>query len=121
MSQSLPMGERVGEEVSPECFESVMTTADLERLRSLCFILGEFGLTLASRDDRIHVLSAGSIRVYEEAMKAGLHFPLHPFVKRVMRRFSLSLAQVALNSWCYIVGFVCLCRMISVQPTMGLF
>ena len=86
------MGERVGKEVGPECFESVMTLANLERLRSLCFIPGEFGLTLASIEDRIHVPTTGSIGVYEEAMKVGLHFPLHPFIKRVMGRFSLSLA-----------------------------
>ena len=86
------MVERVGEEVGPEFFESVMTIVDLERLRSLCFILDEFGLTLASTDDRIHVPSVGSVGVYEEAMKAGLRFPLHPFVKRVMGRFFLSLA-----------------------------
>ena len=88
----LSMGERVGEEASPKSFESAMTTTDLERLQSLYFILGEFGLTLASTDDRIHVPSIGSIEVYEEAIKAGLCFFLHPFVKRVMDRFSLSLA-----------------------------
>ena len=92
MSHSLPIGKRVGEEVNPESFETVMTIVDLERLRSLCFIPGEFGLTLASSDDRIHVLPVGSVRVYEEAVKAGLRFLLHPIVKRIMERFSLSLA-----------------------------
>ena len=86
------MGKRVGEQVGPESFESMMTIADLERLRSLCFIPGEFGLTLVSTDDRIHVPPMGSIGVYEEAMKAGLRFLLHPFVKRVLEIFSLSLA-----------------------------
>ena len=86
------MRERVGEEVSPESFMLVMTIADLEKLRSLYFIPGEFGLTLASSDDRIHVPPEGCIGVYEEAMKVGLCFPLHPFIKRVMGRFSLSLA-----------------------------
>ena len=92
------MGERVGEEVSPESFRSVMTIIDLEKLQILCFISDEFGLTLASSDDRIHVSLVGSVGVYEEAVKASLHFPLHLFVKRVMERFSLSLAQVASNS-----------------------
>ena len=69
------MGERVGEEVDLESFGSVMTIVDLERLRSLCFILGEFRLTLASSDDRIHVSPMGSVGVYEEAAKAGLIDP----------------------------------------------
>ena len=111
----------MGEEVGPESFESVMTLADLEKLRSLCFIQEEFGLTLASTNDRICFPPASSVRVYEEAMKAGLRFPLHPFIKRVLGRFSLCLAQIVPNSWCYIVGFVCLCGLIDIQPTMGLF
>ena len=98
MSQSLSMGERVGEEVGPKSFRSVMTVTDLETLRSFCFILGEFRLILASSDDRIHVPPVDCVRVYEEAMKAGLCFLLHPFVKRVMERFSLSLVQVVPNS-----------------------
>ena len=98
MSQSLSMEERVGVEVGPESFRSVMTVADLKTLRSFCFILGEFQLILTSSKDRIHVPPAGCVWVYEEAVKAGLRFPLHPFMKRVMERFSLSLAQVAPNS-----------------------
>ena len=86
------------EEVGPESFESVMTLADLEGLRSLYFIPEEFGLTLASINDRICFSSVGSVRVYEEAMKASLHFLLHPFIKRVLERFCLCLAQIAPNS-----------------------
>ena len=95
----------MGEEVGPKSFESIMTLADLEGLRSLYFISREFGLTLASTNDKIYFSTMGSIRVYEEAMKAGLRFPLHPFIKRVLERFSLCLAQIAPSSWCYIVGF----------------
>ena len=111
----------MGEEVSPGSFESVMTLADLEGLRSLYFIPKKFGLTLASTNDRICFPLAGSVGVYEEAMKAGLRFLLHPFIKRVLGRFSLCLAQIAPNSWCYIVGFVCLCGLIGIWPTMDLF
>ena len=82
----------MGEEVGPESFELVMTLADLEGLSSIYFISGEFGLTLASTDDRICFSPVGSVGVYKEAMKAGLHFPLHPFIKRVLGRFCLCLA-----------------------------
>ena len=69
-----------------------MTVVDLETLRSFCFIPDEFRLILASSEDRIHVPSMGCIGVYEEGVKVGLCFFLHLFVKRVMERFSLSLA-----------------------------
>ena len=82
----------MGEEVDPESFESVMTLADLEGLRSLYFIPGEFGLTIVSTNDRICFPPTGSVGVYEEALKAGLCFLLHPFIKRVLERFSLGLA-----------------------------
>ena len=111
----------MGEEVGPESLEATMTLVDLDGLRSLYYIPGEFGLTLASSSDRVCFPPAGSIRVYEEALKASLHFLLHPFIKRVLERFSLGLAQIAPNSWRYIVRFICLCNLIGVRPTMGLF
>ena len=111
----------MGEEVGLESFESAMTLANLEGLRSLCFIPREFGLTLASTNDRIYFSPMGSVGVYEEAMKASLRFLLHPFIKKVLGRFCLCLAQIAPNSWRYIVGFVCLCGLIGIQPTIGLF
>ena len=92
MSQSSSVGKRVERETSPESFRSIMTAADLETLQDFYFILGEFWLVLTTSGKRVHVSPVGYIRVYEEAVKAGLHFFLHPFVKRVMERFFLSLA-----------------------------
>ena len=63
-------------EISPESFGSIMTTTDLGAIRSSCFIPGGLG-------------------VYEEAMKVGLRFPLHPFVVMLLDRYALSLAQIA--------------------------
>ena len=111
----------MGEEVGPESLESIMTLADLEGLRSLYYIPGEFGLILASSSDRVCFPPTSSIGVYEEALKTGLRFLLHLFIKRVLERFSLGLAQIVPNSWCHIVGFICLCNLIDVRPTMGLF
>ena len=88
----------MGEEVDPESLESAMTLADLEGLRSLYYIPGESGLTLASSSDRVCFPLMGSVGVYEETLKAGLRFLLHPFIKRVLERFSLGLAQIVPNS-----------------------
>ena len=78
-------------------------------------------MVLAASEERVHVLSMGCVGVYEEAMMANLRFLLHPFMKRVIDRFFLSLAQVASNSWHYIIGFVCLCNMLDRRPTLGMF
>ena len=111
----------MGEEVGPESLESAMTLANLEGLRGLYYIPEEFGLILVSSSDRVCFSPTGNIEVYEKPLKAGLHFPLHPFIKRILERFSLGLAQIARNSWRHIVGFIYLCNLIGVRPTMGLF
>ena len=91
MSQSSSTRERVGGEIGPESFRSVMIAADLKTVQGFCFILDKFRLILSMPEGRVHVPPMGCIRVYEEAMKAGLHFSLHPFIKRIMESFSLHL------------------------------
>ena len=91
MSQSSSIGERVGRETGPESFRSVMIVADLETLQSSYFILGEFRLVLTTSEES-SCAPVGYVGVYEEVVKASLRFLLHQFVKRVMERFSLSLA-----------------------------
>ena len=98
MSQSSSARERVGGEIGPKSFRSVMTAADLETVRGFCFIPSEFRLVLPTPEGRVHVPPMGCVGVYEEVVKAGLRFSLHLFMKRVIDRFFLSLAQVALNS-----------------------
>ena len=69
-----------------------MTVADLDSLWGSCFILDEFRMVLAGPRERVHDLPTGSVGVYEEALKAGLYFSLHPFVKILIGRFALTLA-----------------------------
>ena len=121
MSQSSSAGKRASIGVGLESFRLVMTVVNLGVLQGSCFILAEFRMVFAASEERVHASPVGCVEVYEEAMMADLRFSLHPFVKRVTDRFSLSLAQVALNYWHYIVGFVCLCNMLDHRPTLGLF
>ena len=83
---------------SPESLRLILAMVDHDALRGSCFILGEFQMILEGPQGRVHAPLAGSIGVYEEALKAGLCFTLHPFVGRIMERFELSLAQVTPNS-----------------------
>ena len=107
MSQGSSAEENVfGTEIGSEYLRSVLTVADLDALRGSCFILGEFQMVLTGPQGRVHAPPVGSIGVYEEALKVGLHFFLHPFVGRLLERFDLSLAQVTPNSRRYIIGFL---------------
>ena len=78
-------------------------------------------MIFAGPQERVHAPLVGSIGVYEEALKADLRFPFHPFVERVLERFELGLSQVTPNSWCYIIGFLSLCYLLGRRPIIGLF
>ena len=122
MFQGSSAGENVSStEIGPESFRSVMTVADLDTLGGSCFIPGEFHMVLARPQERVHNLPIGGLGIYEEALKAGLCFFLHPFVVKLIDRFALSLAQIASNSWCYIIGFLSLCNLHGQRPTLSLF
>ena len=69
-----------------------MTVEDLDTLWGSCFIPGEFQMILASPQERVHNPPAGGLGIYEAALKASLHFLLHPFVVKLIDRFALSLA-----------------------------
>ena len=98
MSQSSSAGERVSMAIGLQSFRSIVTAVDLKVLWGFCFISAKFHMVLTTSEERIHVPPVDCIGVYEEAMMAGLRFSLHLFMKRVIDRFFLSLAQVALNS-----------------------
>ena len=122
MSPGSPIEEDVPcTEVDPKSFRLALTIADLDTLRGFCFIPGEFHTVLARPQERVHNPPVGGLGIYEEALKAGLRFPLPPFVVKLVDRFALSLAQIAPNSWRYIVGFLSLCSLHGRRPTISLF
>ena len=43
---------------------------------------------------------------FEEAFENGLHFPLHPFIKNVLRHFNVCPSQPSLNFWGVLVGLL---------------
>ena len=122
MSSDSPIEEDVPcIQIGPKSFGSVLTIAYLDALRGSCFIPSEFQMVLEGPQERVHNPPAGGVGVYEEALKVGLHFSLHPFVGKVLDRFALGMAQVASNSWCYIIGFLSLCSLHGRRPTVSLF
>ena len=98
-----------------------MTAMDLGMTQSSYFIPSEFRVKLARPRERIHNHPTNGMGVYEEAMKAGLCFPLHPFVVKLLDRYALSLVQIVSNSWRYIIGFLSLCYLHGRRLTVSLF
>ena len=108
-------------ESGPEGFESVLTRDDLRMLQRFYFILVEFEIKLADPGERVDCPPSGYLGVYKEALKVGLQFPLHLFVVRLLNVFLLSSAQIAPNSWCFVIEFLSLCFLQGVEPTISLF
>ena len=63
----------------------------------------------------------GRFCLYQEAFRAGLRLPLPPFVVVLFRFLDISLASVAPNSFRFLIGFLSLCHIVEVQPSLPLF
>ena len=119
MVRSRVHGEPVGS--SSKDFELVLTQDDLKMLQRFYFISTDFKIKLSGPRGRVDCPLAGCLGVYEEALKFDLRFSLHPFVVKLLDRYALCLAQIASNSWHYIIGFMRLCSMHERRLTVNLF
>ena len=81
-------------EIDPKSFRSIMIAMDLGTIQISCFITSEFCIKLVRPQERVHNPPIDGLRIYEEAMKAGLHLPLNPFMVKLLDRYVLSLAQI---------------------------
>ena len=63
----------------------------------------------------------GCFGCYVAAIKAGLRFPLHPAVQRILDGYDLGLWQLAPNSWVNVLGYVAGCEMYGVEPSFEAF
>ena len=92
--QCLPL-----EENNPNQYKSVLTAKDLRTIHGYYFILSEFDIELAHPDDRVHCPLPSQLGIYEDSLKVGLRFPLHPFVVKLMIEYNFCPSQIASNSW----------------------
>lgn len=58
---------------------------------------------------------------YEDQLKGGLRFPLHPFLLRVLNYYKVPIAQVVPNGIRIIIRFLLTCLEQDVTPTLELF
>lgn len=105
----------------PDTIPSILTPNDLALIRFQFGIPPEYDLELPSPTDRASSPPAGRFCLYWEALRAGLRLPLPPFVVALFRFLHISLASVAPNSFRFLVGFLCLCELAEVRPTISLF
>ena len=81
----------------------------------------EYDLELPGPSDRTSTPPSGRFCLYQEAFRVGLRLPLPSFVVALFRFLDISLASVAPNSFRFLIGFLSLCHVVKVQPSLSLF
>ena len=59
--------------------------------------------------------------VYVDALKARLRFPLHYFIVDFFNSSNLTITQLPPNFWAILSAFVILCRLLEIEPFVGVF
>lgn len=124
MSESSPRkigGEPCFGEVEIGKIGSTIKGARLEELRHEFHIPAAFGLRIPLKDEQVNSVQNGEICVFEEYLKAGLRFPIHPFIEEVFEAFGLLPCRLTPNSFRHLIGFLVVCREKKIQPSLNLF
>ncbi|XP_077226170.1 uncharacterized protein LOC143859334 [Tasmannia lanceolata] len=93
----------------------------LQTVRDKYCIPSRYILRAAVEGDRASNDSA-DLCLYEEALRAGLRLPFHPFFADVLNYYGLAVTQVVPNSWRTLVGFLYLLEVrLRRNPTVPVF
>lgn len=78
-------------------------------------------MSLPGDTDRANHSSPGRITVYEDFLQSGLRFPLPTLLLDLLKHYQLSLSQLIPNSIRMLIGFLILCRIHTITPSVNLF
>ncbi|KAM3194944.1 hypothetical protein ACQJBY_071164 [Aegilops geniculata] len=63
----------------------------------------------------------GAICVYAQALEAGMRVPLDGFLREALAHFGVAPAQLTPNGWRMMAGFLALCHLTGVPPSLAVF
>ena len=105
----------------PGAIPCSLTSEELLLIRVQYGVPPEYDLELPSPSDRASTPPSGRFCLYQEAFRAGLRLPLPSFVVALFHFLDISLTSVAPNSFRFLIGFLSLCHVVEVQPSLSLF
>uniref|UniRef100_A0A2N9IJQ9 Transposase (putative) gypsy type domain-containing protein n=1 Tax=Fagus sylvatica TaxID=28930 RepID=A0A2N9IJQ9_FAGSY len=95
-------------------FFSKIRQDDVDRIRRRYQIPDEVVLRIPDPDERAcYPKYEGDVAFYEADLRAGLHFPIQPFVRELLDFLSLALGQVNPNGWRTIISCMVMWRVSS--------
>lgn len=107
--------------VSTDTVRSEIRPGELERIRIAYHIPKTVEIAVPTYEFRATRPPVGWWCCYEDQMKGGLRFPLHPFLLRLLNHYKVPLAQVVPNGIRIIIRFLLACLKQEVTPTIELF
>ena len=81
------------------------------------WILDSYFIVRAKDIELVLTPAVGCVFVYHQSMQMGLRFPLHSLIKDLLNTYQLTLT----NSWLTINGFISVCELLGITPSVRLW
>ncbi|GFY82855.1 hypothetical protein Acr_02g0010950 [Actinidia rufa] len=82
---------------------SVMSQGDLDKLREKYSFPSRIQFRIPGQGETILSTSSGEVAFYEAAFHAGLRFPIHPIIRRILNHYKICPAQLYPNAWQFVI------------------
>lgn len=109
------------EELSVNRIPSSLCAGKLEQIRAEFHIPDSVEMLPPGPSERAHHTNDHRVAVYEDSFKSGLRFPLPGLLVELLQYYRLGLGQLNPNSIRMLIGFLFLCNLHSVKPSVNLF
>ena len=80
-------------------FTSTIKEAHFKTLRAIYQIPDHIPICLPYKSEKCYYDGMDDVGVYEQALKAGLKFPLNSLKRELLQHLRLSVNQISLNAW----------------------
>ena len=100
---------------------SSLLRKDLQRIREKYHISFDIVLLVPGKNWRASSPPVGWMYIYEDQFRAGLRFPLHPFIRALLHHYQIPITQVLPNGIRLMIKFLLVCGEHKVEPTVELF
>ncbi|GFZ08897.1 hypothetical protein Acr_20g0007050 [Actinidia rufa] len=95
---------------SPAPELNIMTQDDLDRLRETCSFEIGVQTRIPRKGKTVLSASSGEVAFYEAVFSAGLRFPMHPTIRRILDFYGICPTQLSPNAWRNIISVLVIWR-----------